>query len=253
MSTQWLYAIPIALYGLLFGSFYNVVGTRVPKGESIATPPSHCDACGARLRWFDLVPVASWAALGGRCRTCRAAIPVAYPLVELMTAVFLVLEWLHYGLSAEFVIGAFCVSALAVLSAADFAYHRLPDAILLPATAVLMALRAFFHPLGVSSYLTGAAVGFALLLLVRIVSRGGMGFGDVKLFVFVGLFVGLAGVVLTLVLASFLGTVAGVSLRLMGRLKAKEKIAFGPAIAAAAVWTHMYGAYWIAAYLATLR
>lgn len=253
MSTNWLYGILIALYGLLLGSFYNVVGTRVPKGESIATPPSHCDACGARLRWIDLLPVASWLALGGRCRVCKARIPFAYPLIELMTAAFLLLEWLHYGFRVEFVIGAFGVSVLAMLSAADFAYHRLPDAIMLPATAVLMVARAFFHPLGLSSYLIGAATGFVLLLLVRVVSRGGMGFGDVKLFVFVGLFVGLAGVVLTLVLASFLGTVVGLSLRFLGRLKPKEKMAFGPAIAVAAAWTHLYGSYWIAAYLATLK
>ncbi len=253
MSTHWLYGILIAVYGLLLGSFYNLVGTRVPKGESVAAPPSHCDACGARLRWLDLVPVLSWLALRGRCRWCKEGIPLAYPLVELMTAVFLLLEWLHYGASVEFVIGAFGVSVFAMLSAADFAYHRLPDAILLPATAALMVARAFFHPLGLSSYLTGAAVGFALLLLVRIVSRGGMGFGDVKLFLFVGLFVGLAGVVLTLVLASFLGTMVGLILRFSGRLQPKEKMAFGPAIAVSATWTHIYGSYWIAAYLATLR
>ena len=245
-------AVLAGLYGLLLGSFYSVVGWRAPNGESVATPPSRCDACGRRLAWFELLPVLSWLFLRGRCRTCGARVSIAHPLVELGTGVFFALESLRYGRSAECFIGIFAVSVLAVLSAADFAHHRLPDAVVLPATAALFTARLLFHPLPLWSYLAGAAGGFALLYLIRVISRGGMGFGDVKLFLFIGLLTGLAGTGITLAVASFAGTAAGLPLRWSGRLRARQKIAFGPALALAAALVHLYGLSWLHLYLRML-
>ncbi len=244
-----MYTVLIALYGLIFGSFFNVVGLRVPQGESIMAPPSHCTACQRRLRWYELVPVVSWVVLRGRCRTCRARVSFLYPLIELGTALSVTVFWVRFGWSAEFVVGVFATGVFAVLSAADFAYHRIPDKILLPGIAMLFACRLWFHPLGVWSYIGGAVLGYCLLYLIALVSRGGMGYGDVKLFLFVGLLTGVWGTILTLVAASFIGAVVGLSLRAAGRLAPKQHVAFGPAICLAALAVSLYGEYAIHAYL----
>lgn len=248
----YVYGTLVALYGLFFGSFFNVVGLRVPKGESIVTPPSHCVACKRQLKWFELVPVLSWLALRGRCKTCGEKISVVYPVVESGTALLFVAVFVQWGWTVECYIGWFAISVFACLTAADFAYYKIPNKILFPGIAILAVARAFAHPLGLSTYLFGAIAGYVLLYLIALFSRGGMGYGDVKLFLFVGLFVGFSGMILTLVLASFIGTVYGVVLRLLKKLGRRERIAFGPFIALACVLTELYGETLIHAYFAIL-
>lgn len=242
----------IAMYGLLLGSFYNVMGIRIPVGKSVVMPPSHCDACDTRLRIKDLVPVVSWCVLRGKCRYCGVRVSYVYPLMEVSTALFFVLAWVRFGWHPELLIVLFCISVLAVLSVSDFAYHRIPDAVLLPSIAILLGLRAWFHPLGMWSYLFGAILGFGVLFVIALAQPGGMGFGDVKLFVFVGLLTGLSGTIFTLMLASFIGSTVGVTLRLLGRIGRKQPVPFGPAIGLAAILTDLYAGPMIHAYVATL-
>lgn len=237
------------LSGLIFGSFSTLAGVRISKGESVATPPSHCDACGRNLSGYELVPVFSWIFLRGRCRTCGSRISAAYPAIEALTGALFGLFWWMYGAAPDFWVAVFATSVMAVLSAADFACHRLPDVVLLPSIGVLLAVRFLYHPFGLSSYLTGALAGFAILLSIRFLSRGGMGLGDVKLFVFVGLFTGLAGMILTLMLSSLVGSLSGAILLATGRLKRRHRIPLGPAIAISALLVYVFGAPYIAAYL----
>lgn len=249
MDARVVIGVVIAIYGAVFGSFFNVVGMRVPRGESISTPPSHCDACRRRLGPMELIPVASWLWLRGRCKTCGARVSALYPVVEALTAVAFTAAWVRFGFAPQWFVTVFASSVFAVLSVSDILYRKLPDKVLLPAMGVMALLRLWSHPLGFQSYVAGAALGFALLYVIAVLVPGGMGFGDVKLFAFVGLFTGLAGTVLTLMLASTLGAVVGLLLRVSGRLKAKEPIPFGPAIGVAAVLAALYGGSWIHVYM----
>jgi len=248
-----VYSVIIALYGLLFGSFFNVVGLRVPVGESFVTPPSHCPSCQSRLLWYELIPVFSWVALAGRCRTCHSPISYVYPLMEAMTGVFAVLLYLRFGLTIQSITGWIVLSVLAMLSVADLHYYKLPNKILFPGIVLLILLRLWFHPLGYFSYASGAIVGYVILYAILVLSRGGMGFGDVKLFLFIGLFVGMSGMLLTLMLASLIGLLTGMALRVAGRIKARQKVAFGPSIALAVMIVYLYGQGWIEGYLQLLH
>ncbi|WP_109429432.1 prepilin peptidase [Sulfoacidibacillus thermotolerans] len=239
----------MGIYGLVFGSFFGVVGMRVPKGESIVTPPSHCPACGRKLAAYELIPVISWLLLRGKCRTCHSSVSVLYPLVEIVTGVFFVLTWLHFRWTPEFLIALFTTSILVIVSVSDFLTFRLPNQIVLPSISLLFVLRLFFHPLGMGSYLMGAFIGFLLIYSIALISKGGMGFGDAKLFFLVGLYVGFAQTVFTLLLASVLGAGVGIVLRLIGKLQKRAAIPFGPYIASAAIFIHLYGSSFIAWYM----
>jgi len=247
-----VYGTLIALYGLIFGSFFNVVGLRVPKGESIVTPPSHCASCQRSLSWFELIPVFSWLALRGRCRTCREHISIVYPIVEAATAASFVGVFIQWGWTLECYLCWVAISVLAIITAADFAYYKIPNKVLIPGIVVLFVLRLITHPLGLWTYLIGAVGGFVILYGIALVSKGGMGFGDVKLFFFVGLYVGFENMILTMILASCLGLVYGLALRLRGKLARRQRIAFGPFIALACVLAEIFGETFIHAYMAIL-
>ncbi|MFA1641641.1 A24 family peptidase [Chryseomicrobium imtechense] len=229
------------IYGLVFGSFYNVVGLRVPNGESIVHPPSHCPKCSRRLTVLDLVPVFSYIFLRGKCRGCGSKISFVYPFMELITGVLFALAFWHFGWSLELAVALVFYSLLVVLTVSDLAYMLIPDKFLLFFGIPLVILR-IFEPLDPwwDSYL-GAAVGFTLLLLIAIVSRGGMGGGDIKLFLVIGIVLGTIQSLVVLGLASVIGLIFGIiSLRLAKKGR-KTPIPFGPSIAIAAVIVHLYG------------
>jgi len=225
-----------AVVGLLVGSFLNVVIWRVPRGESVVRPPSHCPGCDRPIRPRDNVPVLSWLALRGRCRDCGAPISARYPAVELMTAaVFSVLAWrfgLDWLLPAYLYLGAIGVA----LTMIDIDVHRLPNAIVLPSYVVAAVL------LGGAAVATGdwgsllrAVLGgaalFALYFLLAFVYPAGMGFGDVKLAGVLGAYLGWLGWGVLLVggfLGFLLGGVVGGALMAVRRAGRKSKIPFGP-------------------------
>lgn len=237
------------VYGLVFGSFYNVLGLRVPKGESIVNPPSHCPTCDRRLTLLDLVPVFSYVFLRGKCRGCGTKISPIYPMMELITGVLFAFAYLHFGWSWELAVALLFYSLLVVLTVSDLAYMLIPDKFLLFFGIPLVLLR-IVEPLDPwwDSYL-GAAIGFILLLLIAIISRGGMGGGDIKLFLVIGIVLGTVHSLVVLGLASVIGLIFGlISLRLTKNGR-KTPIPFGPSIALAAVIVHLYGAelinwYW---------
>ncbi len=243
MNAAWM-----GVYGAVWGSFAVLVGVRLPQGESVVRPPSHCDGCGRGLRWHELIPVLSWVLAGGRCRTCRATIPVWYPAIELATAVAFAVAWQQWHWGLGFWLAAWASGVLAALSAADLRYHRLPDVLVWSGVAGVLAIRLFYRPLPWWSYLAGGLAGMGLLALLRVASRGGMGLGDVKVFGLIGLLTGLSGMVLTLILASVAGSVAGIASAATGRLRPDHRIPFGPAIALAAMGVYLYATPWIGRY-----
>jgi len=243
-------AVFAGVFGALFGSFANVVIYRVPRKESVVSPPSHCPNCGAGIRARDNVPVIGWLVLRGKCRDCGNPISARYPLVEAATAIALVLVALRFAPAIEaaatpalawsaalvFIAFAYLAVISIILTLIDIDVHRLPNLIVLPAYGVGALL------LGIASVLSGdftalavAAAGagalFALYLIAALVYPGGMGFGDVKLAGVLGLFLGYLGVG-NLVVGAFapfvLGGVFAVVLLLLKRAGRKSGIPFGP-------------------------
>lgn len=257
--------------GLLVGSFLNVVVYRVPNGMSVVSPPSACPQCGAGIKPYDNVPVASWLALRGRCRNCRAAISPRYPLVELGTAVFfavVTLWFLVIGLPAAssitdlIVLVAFLYLAAVSIALAliDLDSHRLPNAIVLPSYlvgAVLLGSAALAG--GDYEALLRGAIGMAVLwvayLLMALAYPGGMGFGDVKLAGVLGLFLGYLGwgeLVVGGFAAFLLGGVFALGLLLTRRAGRGSGIPFGPWMLAGAWIGIFFGATIWSGYLSLL-
>jgi len=246
--------------GLLIGSFLNVVVWRVPRGESVAHPPSSCPRCGQRIRPWDNVPVLSWLVLRGRCRDCRHSISVRYPLVEAGTGLaFAMVGWWcgwSWALPAFWFLAAVSI-ALALI---DLDVQRLPDAIVLPswcAAAVLLVV-ASWNPGGdalwgaLSRAALGAlAVGGSYFLIFLVYPRG-MGFGDVKLAVLLGLYLGWIGwsaVVVGWFAGFLIGGVIGVALLVTRRAGRRTALPFGPWMLLGAWLGLVAGPELVAAYL----
>jgi leader peptidase (prepilin peptidase)/N-methyltransferase len=250
-------AILAGLLGLLVGSFLNACIYRLPNDISLSHPKrSFCPQCGSMIAWYDNLPVLSWLALGGRCRSCRTPISWRYPLVELVTgACFAGAAW-RFGFSGETLRLAVYSALLIVLFSTDLATRILPDqatvggacagwmlalAAPMPAGLIAALLPASALPAGVSlaeSVLGGALPALGLwsigevYRLVR--GRDGLGFGDVKMILMIGSFQGLEGTMLTLIVGSLLGTAAGlILLWRQGKKAAQYELPFGSFLAAA--------------------
>ncbi|MEK5207714.1 prepilin peptidase [Psychrobacillus sp. FSL H8-0510] len=236
-----IYIFLFFIYGLVFGSFFNVVGLRVPKGESIVRPPSHCTVCDRNLTVKDLVPVFSYVFLKGKCRGCGTKIHWVYPVMELATGLLFAFAYYQLGFTLELVVALLFISLLVIITVSDIAYMLIPDKILLFFLIPLIVLRVF-EPLSPWwDSIVGAVVGFGVLLLIAIVSKGGMGGGDIKLFFVIGLVLGWVPTLLTLFLASIIGTVIGVISLRRTKQGRKTPIPFGPSIAIAAIIAYFYG------------
>lgn len=236
-----VYTVYAGILGLVLGSFYNVVGLRVPKGESIVHPPSHCTSCGKRLRLLELIPILSYVMQGGKCRGCHVRISPIYMVTEFVTGVLFAYATWRLGVSAElFVVLAF-ISLLVIINVSDFAYMLIPNKVLLFFLPLLVVGRILspLEPWWDSAL--GAVIGFGILFVIAIVSKGGMGGGDIKLFFLIGLVVGTMQTLLILFVASFIGMIVGfVVLKVRGQGR-KTPIPFGPSIALASVIVYFWG------------
>jgi leader peptidase (prepilin peptidase)/N-methyltransferase len=230
------YAIVAGLFGLVIGSFLNVVAFRVPAGRSVVRPPSACPTCGLAIRWYDNIPVVSWLVLRGRCRDCDAPISPRYPIVEALTGLlfagtYLVVE-LRWVLPAYLVFAATSM----VLILTDLDHKRIPNRILYPSTAVAVLLLVG-GAAGDGSWgdvpraLAGGAIYFALLLVIALIARGGFGMGDVKLAFLLGTFLAFRSwdsLWSGIFLAFLIGGVISLLLLATGRKGRKDAIPFGP-------------------------
>jgi len=230
--------LTVAAVGLIFGSFTNVLIARIPTGESIVTPPSHCPRCGHRLGVLDLVPVLSWLFLKGKCRYCQEAISIRYPAVELLTAALFMGVFLRWGISA-YTLAGWALTVILVSSAfIDLDEGIIPDVITIP--GVVLGLVVSFVTIGFFPALWGALAFGGVLFLVAVISKGGMGGGDIKLAAVIGAFTGIPGAIITLLLSSFLGAVFGITLMLMGRAGRKTPVKFGPFLAIGAYTAYLF-------------
>lgn len=233
------------LFGLIVGSFLNVVIYRLPKGVSVVWPGSACGGCKRPLRWFENIPVLSWAVLGGRCARCKAAISVQYPLVEAITGALFALVAAMTADPLLLVAHLLFVAGLIVLFAIDLEHQILPNAITLPGIVVGFAF-ALLGPPGWRDSLVGIVVGGGVLYGVAagyyaLRREEGLGMGDVKMLAMIGAFLGWKAVLLTLVMASFAGAIIGVGLIALQRGSMKYALPFGTFLALGAVAAMLVG------------
>ncbi|SEM51337.1 type 4 prepilin peptidase 1 Aspartic peptidase. MEROPS family A24A [Paenisporosarcina quisquiliarum] len=236
-----IYMFLFFLYGLIFGSFFNVVGLRIPKKESIVHPPSHCTVCDRHLTIKDLVPVFSYVFLKGKCRGCGTKIHWVYPVMELVTGLLFAFAYYQLGFTLELAVALLFISLLVIITVSDIAYMLIPDKILIFFLIPLIVLRVFVPLSPWWDSIIGAFVGFGVLFLIAVVSKGGMGGGDIKLFFVIGLVLGWIPTLLTLFLASIIGTVVGIISLRRTKQGRKTPIPFGPSIAIAAIISYFYG------------
>lgn len=230
-----------AFFGLIIGSFLNVVAIRLLKGESISYPPSHCVNCQHRLYPIDLVPVFSYLLLMGRCRYCKERISWTYPIGELAAAVaFGVTAW-RIGYQPELLAGLLLASILIVIVQTDLRAMIIPDKVVFFGIGAAVLIRLFVHPLPLWSYLAAFVAGGGILLLLAVVSKGGMGGGDIKLFAFIGLILGLPLTLLALFVSAILGTLYGLLLILLKKFKRRTAIPFGPFLSIGSLLSYLWG------------
>ena len=227
--------------GLLIGSFLNVCIWRLPREESIIWPASHCPACSTVLGVRDLVPVLSWIFLQGKCRYCSERISPRYPAVELLTGALFLICFQHYGLTPELAAALLLSALLVAITFIDIDHQIILDGMLIVLGAGGLVLQLWTGAVGFFSMLAGALAGGGLLLLLAIVSRGGMGGGDVKLAFALGFWLGWQGVLLGLFIGFVLGGAGSVLLILLRLRGRKDYIPFGPFIAAGAWIALLYG------------
>jgi len=266
-------------FGLIIGSFLNVVIHRVPRGESVVTPRSHCPHCNHPIAWYENVPLLSYLALRGRCRECRAPISPRYLLVELLTGLMFAGLAAVFAFEPPFFKYALFASMIIALMFIDLHERLLPDVITFPGMAAGLVL-ALFVPVedggarfllavaglrgapgplvSLSEALLGGAVGAGVLWLVaelyfRLRRREGLGFGDVKLMALVGIFLGMKSALLTIFLGSLAGSVIGGSYMLVHRKGTQYELPFGTFLGMMALFAMVWGREIVDWYLALSR
>ncbi len=239
-----VFVITVLVLGLVVGSFLNVCICRLPQERSIVYPPSNCPKCGHRLSFMDLVPVLSYFSLRGKCRYCKGAISVRYPIVEIATSLLFVSVFFKFGLGIDSVFHAVFVSLLIVIIFTDLETQTIHD--YLSFGGIVTGILYGLYTGGIISSLIAMVIGGLFFLLVRqigwfLYKKEAMGEGDVLLASMLGAFFGIEGMILSIMLSFLLGAV--ISLILLG-LKIKkrgEEIPFGPFMAVAALVVIFFG------------
>ncbi len=236
-----------AAFGLVIGSFLNVCIYRLPLDQSIVWPASRCTSCGRELSWFENIPVLSYAALGGKCRTCRAHISLMYPVIEALTAALFVATYAVFGLSWLLPVRIVFGCAMVVLLVIDLQHQILPNEITLGGIAVgLAASFVTADSPGWRDALVGAAAGGGILWLVawgyeRVRHQQGLGLGDVKMLAMIGAFLGWKLMLLTLASATVLGSLTAAALMLAGRAGLQSKLPLGTFLAVTGILASLFG------------
>lgn len=229
------------MLGLFVGSFLNVCIDRLPRGQSIIHPRSHCAACNRKLGNLDVIPIFSYLWLRGRCRYCQAPIPIRLPIVEGMTGLLFALLYWKFGLGLELGISLVYTCLLTVIFVIDLENQLVLDKVIYPGMALALAFSFFWPELGVVSSLIGGAIGLAAMALPFIIYRRGMGMGDVKLGALVGLMSGYPLVAIALLLAVITGGLVAAILLAFKIKKRSDPIPFAPFLATSAMVTLLWG------------
>lgn len=231
-----LYVVTFFVFGTVMGSFYNVVGYRLPNNLSIVKPASHCPYCNNRLKPFELIPIISYIFLGGKCHHCHKPISISYLLVELSTGLMFAASFLIFHMSMELFVALTFGSTLIIVIISDLKYMIIPDELLL-FSGVLLFMERLFISSDFTSIVINAIVPFAALLLLKlfgdvVFKRESLGGGDIKLMVIFGLALGWPVSILSIFLAAIIAL--PISLVIL-KIKGSHILPFGPFLSMAAL------------------
>lgn len=236
-----LFIITFFLFGLVFGSFFNVIGLRLPKNEPFIKNRSCCPSCGKQLVWRELIPIISFLLQGRKCSHCKNRISFLYPVVELLTGLLFVFSYSMINLQLELVTSLLLISMLMIIFVSDITYMIIPNNVLLFFLPLFIVMR-ISHPLDPWwSSMTGAVTGYGIIFAIILISRGGMGAGDMKLFGVLGIVLGTKQILLVFFLACILGAAVSLLLMLFNKMKRNKPVPFGPYIMFAALISYFYG------------
>lgn len=236
------------IIGLIIGSFLNVCIYRIPKNKSIIFPASACPVCNQKIKPIHNIPVLSFIFLGGKCGYCKTRISIRYPIVELLNGIFYVLIVYKFGLNIDGLFYMALFSMLIVITFIDIDQMIIPDVISIPGIiiAIIAGMMFLTDPLnydnlGIKGTIFGFLMGGGLFLLIAILSKGGMGGGDIKLMALFGACLGWKAVLMVTFIGSLLGSIYGIILMIFKGKGRKTKVPFGPFLAAGAVVCILYG------------
>lgn len=235
--------LPIFIFtvGAAIGSFSNVCIYRLPKKLSVISPSSQCPNCGKSISPFDNIPIISFLILRGRCRYCQSPISWRYPIVELITGLIFLSLYLNFRISPQFFIYALLCTSLIIIAFIDLEYKIIPDVITLPGIIIGLTLSLTIPHITLINSIKGFLLGGVLFYIIAILSRGGMGGGDIKLIAMVGSFLGWKNVLLTIFLGSLFGSIVGIVLIILKKKNRKDMVPFGPFLSLGAIISIFFG------------
>ncbi|SEK50852.1 type 4 prepilin peptidase 1 Aspartic peptidase. MEROPS family A24A [Carnobacterium iners] len=229
------------IYGLVFGSFFNVVGLRVPNGTLFAQTRSYCDTCQRTLTWKELIPVWSFLRQRGRCKKCKEKISLLYPIMELATGLLATITFYQYGWSEQTFLGLLLIALIIPITVSDIAYRKIPNKLLLFFTPLFILLRILYPQPSFWISLLGASLAFGLVFVIILLSNGGMGAGDLKYFTLLGFIFGPVLFLLLFFVATLYGAVTGMLIMKLKSGNRKMTIPFAPYIGLAALTIFYFG------------
>ena len=236
--------ILIFIIGLVFGSFYNVVGYRLPNNMSIIYPGSNCPNCNHKLKYYELVPVLSYILLGGKCKNCKNKISVMYPIFELTTGLLFLLSYIKFGFTLKCIISIIFVSILIIMSISDIKYYIIPDEPLLFGIILIVVINIINCIISNLSFVNtviipilNALASFGILYILKVLGdylfkKECMGGGDIKLLFLIGLVLGFDMSLICIFIASFIALPISVAMLIK---KDNNVISFGPFLSLAAI------------------
>lgn len=240
------------IYGIVFGSFFNVVGLRVPKESLFSQNRSYCDTCKRTLSWKELIPVFSYIKQGGKCSGCESSISPLYPIMESLTGFLFLLTYLMYGISWETLLGLLLIALIIPVTVSDVVYQKIPNKILLFFTPLFIIYRLFIPLWPYWTSIFGALFAFVLVLIIILISKGGMGMGDLKYYTVFGFVFGFYPFLLLFFLSTLYGALYGLVMMRLKKVTRKSRIPFGPFIGLAVLTVFFFGDTLITWYLQLL-
>jgi len=243
-----IFAIYIFILGLLIGSFLNVCIYRIPRGESISYPPSHCTSCGNNIKYYDLIPVLSWVILKGKCRNCDERISIRYALIEFGTAILFLLTYFQYGVSINLARYLILIPFLIVIAMIDYdtmEVYTMTTWITIAIGVVFLGVD-FYKGQPVVTYIYGGILGAGIIIFIILLSKlilgtEGMGWGDAEICGLCGLFLGFKLTIAMLFFSFIIGGIIGVYLLRVKKKNGRSEMPFGPSIIMAALLIIIWG------------
>ncbi|GAB6075592.1 prepilin peptidase [Desulfurobacterium crinifex] len=234
------------IFGTIVGSFLNVCTYRIPMGESVIYPSSHCPKCGEKIKWYDNIPIISYLILRGKCRNCGEKISVQYPLIELLTGILTAGVIWRYGVSFVSLYFLILIYVLIVVSMIDLKTMLVPVKLCYFAMVAGILLSLFVPVISFKDSILGASFGAGIILFIIetyyiFTGKEGMGYGDANIMAVIGAFLGWEKVLLTIFFASLIGSVVGIALMVLKGKNVKFALPFGPFLSAGTYITILFG------------